>query len=105
VLLDEQSPMVERLAGQLRGVVVRFDVYQPYMVKLEEASGTIRQLRQEPGSDFGEFVKMQERSADRHGWNLESFLEEPLNRLATYSDIFQVSAMLFPANDSLISAC
>ena len=89
--LDEQSPVVKHLAASMRSCLARLEVYQPYIVRLEEATGTIKHLRQDPGSDFGEFMKIQERAADHHGWSLESFLTEPLNRLTRYPDFFKVS--------------
>jgi hypothetical protein len=91
----EQSPLVERVADSMRIYVARFEVYQPYIARLEDVSGTIHHLTQEdPESDFGEFVKIQQSSHDLSGWVLENFLAEPMNRLKTYPTYFRVSSVL-----------
>ena len=87
----EQSPVVERVAESMRQYVARFEVYQPYIVRVDPIVRMVRQLVQDPGCDFGEFVKMQQTSPDCRGWILERFLFEPENRLTTYCSLFQVS--------------
>jgi hypothetical protein len=89
--LDEQSPIKKRVAASLGSLIARFDVYQPYMVRLGDVTEIIQLSRQESSNDFGEFVRIQERSPDCRGWNLERFLTEPLNRLESYPRFFGVS--------------
>jgi hypothetical protein len=89
--LAGQSRIVKRVAAPLRNVITRFEVYQPYMVRLGDVTETIQRSRQASDNDFGEFVLIQERSPDCRGWNLERFLTEPLNRLESYPNLFGVS--------------
>jgi hypothetical protein len=90
-----QSPVVEIAAESLRSFVPRLEVYQPYLVRLEEVIATVTHLAQDQDSDFGEFVKIQERGST---WSLRSFLMEPQARLQQYLVIFRVSetASMFP---------
>ncbi|KII84804.1 hypothetical protein PLICRDRAFT_62625, partial [Plicaturopsis crispa FD-325 SS-3] len=58
----EQHPIVELLAESIRVFIPRLEVYQPYLVRLEEVADMIRQLMtgETAVSDFGEFVKIQQ---------------------------------------------
>lgn len=87
--------IVENLAESLKVFVPKFEVYQPYLARLEDTAALIERLMKDRKSDFGEFVTLQETSSDCQGWGLEKFLVEPVNRLAQYPDFFRVSAMYF----------
>ena len=91
---SDHQTVVERFAGMLRKFVPRFEVYQPYVIRVE---GVLRQLRGEDGdgtdgnlANFREFVSIQEREEDCEGWLLQNLLLEPLNRLTKCMDMFQV---------------
>lgn len=87
----EQYPVVERIAESMRAFVPRLEVYQPYLVRLIDVANMIARLVRDERSDFGQFVKIQERAEQCDGWNLERYLVEPVNRLAKYPDLFRVS--------------
>ncbi|KZP23931.1 hypothetical protein FIBSPDRAFT_693909, partial [Athelia psychrophila] len=53
-------PVVECLAEMWKAFVPRLEVYQPYLVRLEETAALIEQLMMDEHSDFGEFVNIQE---------------------------------------------
>jgi RhoGEF domain len=83
--------MVERVAESLKLFVPRLEIYQPYLVRLEDIAALIERLMDDGRSDFGEFVTLQQNSTECHGWSLERFLIEPVNRLAQYPEFFRVS--------------
>lgn len=87
-------PMICRAAEMWEIFVPRLEVYQPYLVRLEEMAALIEQLMMDEDSDFGEFVNIQEGSPECQGWSLERFLIEPVNRLAQYPELFRVSHSL-----------
>jgi hypothetical protein len=82
---------VDRIAETLKVFVPRLEVYQPYLVRLEDIAALIERLMEDEHSEFGEFVALQEGSTECDGWNLEKFLIEPVNRLAQYPEFFRVS--------------
>ena len=91
---SDHQTVVERFSGMLRKFVPRFEVYQPYMIRVE---GVLRQLRGEGGDDmdgnlanFREFVGIQEHEEDCEGWSLQNLLLEPINRLTKRMEMFQV---------------
>lgn len=88
-----QYPIVERVAESLRAFVPRLEVYQPYLVKLGDAMSLINRLMQDDGSDFGEFVDIQEGAPECDGWNFEKFLVEPVNRLAKFPEFCAVGVL------------
>jgi hypothetical protein len=83
--------MVERIAESLKVFVPRLEIYQPYLVRLEDIAALIERLMDDERSDFGEFVTLQQNSTECHGWSLERFLIEPVDRLAQYPEFFRVS--------------
>lgn len=86
---------ISGFAAYLLEFVPKFQVYQPYWVRLEDILEVVgREVRDEK-SCFGPFVRMQERSLDGR-WTFETLLEEPLHRLTAYLDIFKVR-FLVPA--------
>jgi hypothetical protein len=91
---SDHQTVVERFAGMLRKYVPRFEVYQPYMIRVE---GVLEQLRGESGDDmdgnlsnFREFVGIQEQEEDCEGWSLQNLLLEPIHRLVKCMEMFQV---------------
>jgi hypothetical protein len=90
---EVQQPVVQTVAEVLRGFVPRLEVYQPYLVRLDDVLGMIRGfMTSNGGSDFGEFVKIQEKECGDE-WTLERLLGEPIIRLGIYPDFFRVSSM------------
>ena len=89
-IVSEQYPIVMRVAGRVRSFVSRLEVHQPYVVRLESATLLIKRLSGESNSDFGEFIRIQQEQDDCHGWSVEAFLVEPVNRLVDYPIHFKV---------------
>jgi hypothetical protein len=94
LLYSKQYPLVWNVAAELRHVISRFEVYQPFLVRLEEVAELIRDFKRDKRSLFGEFVRIQEADPLCEGWELEQSLLEPLNRLASYPAMFRVSLLV-----------
>ena len=89
-IVSEQYPIVMRIAGRVRSFVSRLEVYQPYVVRLESTTLLIKRLSGESSNDFGEFIRIQQEQDECHGWSVEAFLVEPVNRLVDYPIHFKV---------------
>lgn len=83
-IVSEQYPIVMRVAGRIRSFVSRLEVHQSYVVRLESTTLLIKRLTGESSSDFGEFIRIQQEQDECHGWSVEAFLVEPVNRLVDY---------------------
>ncbi|KAJ7577970.1 hypothetical protein C8J56DRAFT_1060654 [Mycena floridula] len=81
-----QNLFVERVAGELRALVPRLEIYQPYLVSVDHAVSLVSQMSQDRTSDFGEFVRIQGSGGDRI---LEKLLMEPAKRLTDYRTLFR----------------
>lgn len=86
-----QYPIVERVAESIRAFIARFEVYQPYLVRVADVVSLMERLVQDETSDFGEFVDIQQSAPECDDWSFQMFLNEPLGRLAKYPDFFSVS--------------
>ena len=84
-------PRLPIISEVFRGFVPRLETYQPYLVKLEFTASVIDSLIHERKNDFGDFIKLQEASERCQGWSLETYLIEPVNRLAQYPEVFRAS--------------
>lgn len=91
---SDPHAVVERFASVLRKFVPRFEVYQPYMIRLE---GVLGQLREEDDNDadgnwanFREFVSIQELEEGCEGWSLQKLLREPIHRSSKCMEMLQV---------------
>ncbi|KAG6826253.1 hypothetical protein H0H92_000561 [Tricholoma furcatifolium] len=93
---DAQYPHVAHIADSIRAYVPRLEVYQPYLVNLEDVIGLVEQLIQDEQSDFGEFVRLQETASECEGWNFQTFLIEPVNLLARFPNLFSKLLDLTP---------
>jgi hypothetical protein len=91
-----QYPVVEHVAESVRAFIPRFEVYQPYLVRLPDVLSLIERLVQDETSDFGEFVDIQQRVPECDDWTFQMFLNEPVSRLAMYPDFFSVSFLSLP---------
>jgi hypothetical protein len=89
-IVSEQYPIVMRVAGRIRSFVSRLEVHQSYVVRLESTTLLIKRLTGESSSDFGEFIRIQQEQDECHGWSVEAFLVEPVNRLVDYPIHFKV---------------
>jgi RhoGEF domain len=86
-----QYPVVERVAESIRAFIPRFEVYQPYLVRLADVVSLMERLVQDETSDFGEFLDIQQGAPECDDWSFQMFLNEPVSRLAKYPDFFSVS--------------
>jgi hypothetical protein len=93
-IVSEQYPIVMRVAGRVRSFVSRLEVHQPYVVRLESTTLLIKRLSSESNSDFGEFIRIQQEQGECHGWSVEAFLVEPVNRIVDYPIHFKVRTKL-----------
>lgn len=91
---SDPQAVVERFAGTLRKFVPRFEVYQPYMIRLE---GVLRKLKEtgDNGTDgnwvnLREFVTIQELEEGCEGWSLQNLLLEPIHRSSKCMELLQV---------------
>ncbi|KAJ3756242.1 hypothetical protein EV360DRAFT_30710, partial [Lentinula raphanica] len=57
-----QTPESSFAAHALCACVHKLEIYQPYLVKLSGVLEMLHRLVKDGGSDFGEFVRMQEKS-------------------------------------------
>lgn len=77
----------------LLGLPAQMEVYQPYLVRLAAGVEGLRKAMDDPDSDFGEFVHIQQESLGddgNEGWTLEKLLVQPINRLEQYPQLFKV---------------
>jgi hypothetical protein len=91
---SDHQEVVERFAGVFRKFVPRFEIYQPYVIRLD---GVLEQLSGESGDDadgnwtnFREFVKMKELEEDCEGLSLQNLLLDPIRRSLKRMEMFQV---------------
>ena len=86
----QAGAIVERVAESLRAFVPRFEVYQPYLVRVDEVRQLVAMCVRE-GNEFGQYVKLRERERDADGWTLQALLEEPVKRITSYPQFYAVS--------------
>ena len=89
---SQRGVVVDRISGCLCGFLHKLEVYQPYMVKVAGVVEMLKRLREDEASDFGEFVRMQEK--EQGNLCLVAELEEPMKRLENYAATFNVRAIL-----------
>ncbi|CAE6435974.1 unnamed protein product [Rhizoctonia solani] len=71
------------------------ELYQPYIVRMEETSKKIASMVLDPRSDFGEFVRIQSALPECE-LGLEEMIRMPLGRLREYVPFFQTLLTLTP---------
>lgn len=87
-----------QIGESLRPFVSRLEIYQPYIVRVDDVSEVIRRMVLDSDSDFGEFVRIQTESADCPGSLLE-LLQRPVERLSKYPSVFKVTnSTLLPSS-------
>ena len=91
---SDHQEVVDRFAVVLWKFVPRFEVYQPYMIRLEEVLGQLRGEGDEDAdrnwANFREFVSIQELEEDCEGWSLQDLLLEPIHHSSKCMEMFQV---------------
>jgi hypothetical protein len=92
---DTQSPTTDRVSESLRCLVLKAEVYQPYLIRLPGVSEEISFLMKDGESDFGQFINLQERTSECEGWTFEDLLMLPVHRLSAYQTLFSVGFSLF----------
>ncbi|KXN83255.1 hypothetical protein AN958_01660 [Leucoagaricus sp. SymC.cos] len=78
--------------------IPNFEIYQPYIALLTDFAHQLRHLM-EDGSDFGNFVVLQDKQAQRSGLSLSKYIFEPEKRLQKYIDLFSALVELTPRHD------
>ncbi|EUC61460.1 RhoGEF domain protein [Rhizoctonia solani AG-3 Rhs1AP] len=71
------------------------ELYQPYIIRMEETSKQIDSMVLDPQSDFGEFVRMQSALPECE-LGLEETIRRPVSRLREYVPFFQTLLTLTP---------
>ncbi|KAL5514024.1 hypothetical protein ACEPAG_2785 [Sanghuangporus baumii] len=85
---SSQYPIVLRIAETLRVFVPRLEVYQPYIVRLDEVIEEIEEILRDSTSELGEFLRLQSSGEDCAGMSFSAFLWLPLTRLGRYLKYF-----------------
>lgn len=105
---DTMSPATDRVSESLRWFVLRVEVYQPYLVRLAGVKQEIQGVIEDRKSELGQFIRLQEKQKECEGWTLGRLLMVPVNRLASYQDLFAVrflTTLFHVAEPSCFSAC
>ncbi|KAJ3537224.1 hypothetical protein NM688_g6721 [Phlebia brevispora] len=89
------SGIVIHAASAIRSLVPRLEVYQPYLVRVDEVRHMLTHGVSED-NEFLEFVKMRERHIECGGWTLSDLLYQPVERLADFLIVFQRLLELTP---------
>ncbi|KAG8753887.1 hypothetical protein FRC12_011390 [Ceratobasidium sp. 428] len=77
-------------SDSIRPFIPLMELYQPYVVRVEEVGKHIMAMALDPDSDFGEFIRMQSALPECDQESLEDMLAKPAKRLQDYVDMFQV---------------
>ncbi|KAF9032347.1 Dbl homology domain-containing protein, partial [Panaeolus papilionaceus] len=111
---DMQTAESERVSEVLRECfILRVEVYMPYFMRINDVLDEVatlvgRQCVNEEGlvannagvgarkSEFGQFILLQERTAECQGWTLDGLLRLPLRRLEVYQSLFAKMLQLTP---------
>ena len=93
---SSQYPVVLKFSETLRSFVPRLEVYQPYIVRLDEVIEIIEGMVEDEGSELGEFFKLQSGETECGGMEFSAFLWLPLTRLGRYLKYFNVSLPSLP---------
>ncbi|CCL98499.1 uncharacterized protein FIBRA_00497 [Fibroporia radiculosa] len=88
--------IVDMIGEPLLSIVQRLEVYQPYLIRVDEVKELVVGCVDDPQSEFGEYIRMREQEGMPEGWTLEKFLDEPIGRLHAYADIFEKLLSMTP---------
>ncbi|KAG9103390.1 hypothetical protein FRC06_011133 [Ceratobasidium sp. 370] len=92
---SDRSVLID-FSDTIRPFVPLMEVYQPYVVRVEQIIKHIVAMALDPESDFGEFVRMQSALPECSQVKLEDMLARPTQRLQDYVGIFQRILILTP---------
>lgn len=84
-----QDGIIECFSEMILPFVPHLQVYQPYLVRLDDVVRLVARMTGEAGNDFGEFVQLQQES-ECGRCSLERLLTEPSKRIMSYSSLFTV---------------
>ncbi|KAG8723155.1 hypothetical protein FRC09_004549 [Ceratobasidium sp. 395] len=93
--MKNQSFLID-FSDSIRPFIPLIELYQPYVVRVEEVNRYIMAMTLDPDSDFGEFIRMQSALPECDQESLEDMLAKPAKRLQDYVDIFQRILTLTP---------
>lgn len=88
---SSQYPVVLKISETLRCFVPRLEVYQPYIVRLDEVIEEVEKMVRDSESEIGEFWKLRSAEPECGGVSFSAFLWMPLTRLGRYLKYFNVS--------------
>lgn len=94
---SSQYPVVLQVAETLRSFVPKLEIYQPYIVRLDEVVERIEAMIVDSANELGEFFRIQSASEECNGMSFSSFLWLPLTRLGNYLKFFNVSHTFLPS--------
>ncbi|KAF8314825.1 uncharacterized protein EI90DRAFT_3159384 [Cantharellus anzutake] len=92
---ENQFPIVTQIAESLRPFVSELEVYQPYLVHLDDCIDWIEGVALNPDSDFGEFIRIQSMAPECPA-SLSVLLQKPVQRLLRYPSRFKELLSLTP---------
>ncbi|KAH8109055.1 hypothetical protein DFH11DRAFT_1731320 [Phellopilus nigrolimitatus] len=81
---SSQYPVVLRVSETLRTFIPRLEVYQPYIVRLDEVVNEIEMMMKDPKSELGEYFRIKSANEECANMTFSSFLWLPLTRLGRY---------------------
>lgn len=92
--LWKAGDIVNKMAETIRAFVPRFEVYQPYLMRVDHVRELLTEAVNNPEDQLGQFLKIREQESTRDGRSIVELLQEPARRLDTYSEFFRVSVLL-----------
>lgn len=87
-LLSDSQANSDRFGHLLRDFVPRFEVYQPYLVRLSTVLPKLNNDRPDMFNELDEFIRIQQEYCD--GSTLSELLTEPTNHLTECLQVFKV---------------
>jgi len=63
-------PSTDRVSESIRCFVYKVKIYQPYLVRLADVSQETASMMDNPKSDLGQFIAIQQRSPECEGFSL-----------------------------------
>ncbi|QRV98801.1 RhoGEF domain protein [Ceratobasidium sp. AG-Ba] len=96
---NTQSALIG-FSDTIRPFVPMMEIYQPYVIRVEEVSKNINAMSLDPDSNFGEFVRMQSALPECYEVSLEEMLSRPVKRLQEYVETFERILALTPRGHS-----
>ncbi|KAJ1301224.1 hypothetical protein OPQ81_003633 [Rhizoctonia solani] len=95
VMQQDHDQVIILFSENIQPFVSLMELYQPYIVRVEETSKKITSMVLDPQNDFGEFVRIQSALPECE-LGLEEMTKRPLSRLREYVTVFQTLLTLTP---------